>query len=97
MGSPTSLKMAKSAPDVDIGHHSARAATSTAAVTLKPSLSLLSLAIMSASGVDVANNKRGGRRSAQHRFCHSRFDMHKGNLSGSILHATIQTKTEIKH
>ena len=65
--------MPQSAPDGDIGLLSAQraAATSTATVTLKPSLSLLSLAIMSPSGVDVASNKRGGRRSTQHRFCHT--------------------------
>lgn len=76
--------MAKSAPDGDIGLLSARAATSTATVTLKPSLSLLSLAIMSPSGVDVASNKRGGRRSTQHRFCHTIalvFICNKGHLS----------------
>lgn len=49
----------------------ARATTSTATVTLKPSLSLLSPAIMSASRVDGASNKRGGRRATQHRFCHT--------------------------
>lgn len=45
--------------------------TSTAAAALKPSLSLLSPAIMSLCGMDVASNKRGGRRSAQHRVCHT--------------------------
>ncbi len=60
--------MAKSAPDGDIGLLTVSAATSTVTVTLKPSLSPLSLAIMSPSGVDVASNKRGGRRSTQHRF-----------------------------
>ncbi|KAA8584250.1 hypothetical protein FQN60_008035 [Etheostoma spectabile] len=44
--------MAKSALGSGIGLLSAKATTSTASVTLKPSLSLLSPAIMSPSGVD---------------------------------------------
>lgn len=63
--------MAKSALDGGIGLLSARATTSIASVTLKPSLSLLSPAIMSPSGVDVGSNKGGGRRSTQHRFGHT--------------------------
>lgn len=45
-------------------------ATSTLPVTLKPVLSLLSAAIMSAGGEDSANEMRGGTRLNHHRFCH---------------------------
>lgn len=95
MCSPQRCETAESAPTGQMGLLGATAASSTAAVTLNPSLSPLSPDIMSPRGVDVAANKGGGRRSNQHRFlshCCRHFYMHTGCLSGGTLNSPLKQK-----